>query len=328
MRCRRPAWKRGTSTAPAARFGRGGTIRFCGGGTGPGGMGKRRGGVGAGICTRAYGKKVLVIRLVYWVVFAVCVWALVASARAAAETGDSSHAAATQSITALLVVSLILLNAAAVTSLTTERDGGALDLLLVTDLSPKEIVFGKLIGAFYNAKEMVLLPVVVFACLWYVGRLSTEQFVFLLGGWAVMNAFAAMLGLHAGITYANSRTAIATSIGTLLFLFLGVATCMRIMLAFSHSFEYQLTSFLGFIAGGGIGLFVALGWRNPSTAIFWASILAPFATFYVITSFLLGRYDYVFLVTVATYGFATAAMLVPAVSEFDVALGRAAMKEE
>jgi ABC-type Na+ efflux pump permease subunit len=280
------------------------------------------------ICTRAYGKKVLVIRLVYWVVFAICVWALIASGQAAADGGDSSHAAATQSITALLVVSLILLNAAAVTSLTTERDGGALDLLLVTDLSPKEIVFGKLLGAFYNAKEMVLLPLVVFAGLWYDERLTTEQLVFLLGGWAVMNGFAAMLGLHAGITYANSRTAIATSIGTLLFLFLGIATCMRIMLAFSHSFEYQLTSFLAFIAGGGIGLFVALGWRNPSQAIFWASILAPFATFYIIVSFLLGRYDYVFLVTVATYGFATAAMLVPAVSEFDVALGRAATKEE
>ena len=52
-----------------------------------------------------------------------------------------------------------------------------------------------------------------------------------------MNAFAAMLGLHMGMNYANSRTAIATSIGTLLFLFLGVATCMRIMLAFSNSFE-------------------------------------------------------------------------------------------
>jgi hypothetical protein len=280
------------------------------------------------IRTQAYGKKVLVIRLVYWVVFAICVWALMTAASAAAADDGPLQGTVAQPITALLAVSLILLNAAAVTSLTTERDGGALDLLLVTDLSPKEIVLGKLAGAFYNAKEMVLLPVVLFACLWYARWLSTEQLIFLLGGWATMNAFAAMLGLHAGITYANSRTAIATSIGTLLFLFLGVATCMRIMLAFSNSFEYQLTSFLGFIAGGGIGLFVALGWRNPSPAIFWASILAPFATFYVITSFLLGRYDYVFVVTVATYGFATAAMLVPAVSEFDIALGRTTLKEE
>jgi len=77
-----------------------------------------------------------------------------------------------------------------------------------------------------------------------------------------------------------------------------------------------------------VGLFVALGWRNPSRAIFMASLLAPFATFFVLTSFLLGEYDQVFLVTVATYGFATAAMLVPAVSEFDVATGRTIAREE
>src|SRR6185369_2043711 len=131
--------------------------------------------------------------------------------------------ASAQPVIALLAVSLILLNTASVTSLTNERDGGALDLLLVTDLSPKEIVFGKLAGAFYNAKEMVLLPMLVFVYLRYRESITTEQLFFLCGGWAVMTLFTAVLGLHAGMTYANSRTAIATSIGTLLFLFLGVA---------------------------------------------------------------------------------------------------------
>lgn len=278
------------------------------------------------VCTRAYGKKVLIIRLAYWVVFAVCIGALLTSA--GGSNGDRGTSAAAQSVTSLLVVSLILLNSAAVTAITSERDSRALDLLLVTDLSPKEIVFGKLLGSFFTAKDMVILPLLLFGYLLYSRALTTEQFVFLFGGWLVMTLFAATLGLHSGITYANSRTAVATSIGTLLFLFLGVATCMRMMLAFSNSFEYQLTSFLGFIAGGGIGLFVALGWRNPSQAIFWASLLAPFATFFVITSFLLGDYDRVFLVTVAAYGFATTAMLVPAVSEFDVALGRTVLKDE
>ena len=74
-------------------------------------------------------------------------------------------------------VGLILLNALAVTSLTNERDSGALDLLLVTDLSPKEIVFGKLGGAFYNAKEMILLPIALCVYLWFVGQLSTEKLV-------------------------------------------------------------------------------------------------------------------------------------------------------
>lgn len=277
------------------------------------------------IRTRAYGKRVLIIRLAYWVVFAVCLGALVTTTGNL--TGDSRGPyTAVQSVTSLLVVSLILLNAAAVTAITSERDSRALDLLLVTDLSPKEIVFGKLIGAFYTAKEMVVLPLCVFAYLLYSRTLTTEQLLFLFVGWAVMTLFAATLGLHAGITYANSRTAVATSIGTLLFLFLGVATCMRMMLAF-NAFEYQLTSFLGFIAGGGVGLFVALGWRNASQAILCASLALPFATFFVITSYLIRDYDRVFLITVGAYGFAVAAMLVPAVSEFDVALGRTVVKE-
>jgi hypothetical protein len=195
-------------------------------------------------------------------------------------------------------------------------------------LSPKEIVFGKLGGAFYNAKEMILLPIALCAYLWFADQLTSENLVFMLGGLVVMNAFAAMLGLHAGITYANSRTAIATSIGTLLFLFLGVATCMRIMVAFSHSFESQLGAFLGFIAGGSLAMYVALAWRNPSTALGWASGLTPFLTFFIMTSFLLRNYGTVFLVSVLTYGFATAAMLVPAIYVFDVATGRTTTQDE
>ena len=137
-----------------------------------------------------------------------------------------------------------------------------------------------------------------------------------------MNTFAAMLGIHAGMNYANSRTAIATSIGTLLFLFLGVATCMRIMIAFSGSFHLQIQPFLAFMLGGSVGLYAALGSRNPSLAIGVASVLAPIATFWAITSFLLQYTLGVFLVTVATYGFATIAMLIPAIFEFDVATAR------
>ena len=48
----------------------------------------------------------------------------------------------------------------------------------------------------------------------------------------------------------------------------------------------------------------------------------------MITSYLLRDYDRVFLVTVGAYGFAVAAMMVPALSEFDVALGRTVLKDE
>ncbi len=131
----------------------------------------------------------------------------------------------------------MLVNAQAVTSLTSERDARALDLLLVTDLTPKEIVFGKLGGVFYNTKEMVLLPMLLCVGICVGGGLSFENLLYLLGGLAVLYAFAAMLGLHAGMTYANSGVAVATSLGTLFFLFLGVGVCMRIMMAFSGSFR-------------------------------------------------------------------------------------------
>jgi ABC-type transport system involved in multi-copper enzyme maturation permease subunit len=282
------------------------------------------------IRTWAFGKRILVIRLAYWAVFAACAAVLLNSAAPEAidVPMESTLPPATRPLVVLLVVGLILLNALAVTSLTNERDSRALDVLLVTDLSPKEIVFGKLGGAFYNAKEMILLPVGLSLYLWLAGQMTAENFWFLVGGLVVLNGFAAMLGVHSGISYANSRTAIATSIGTLLFLFLGVATCMRIMLAFTTDFDAQLAAFLGFIAGGSVAMYVALNWRTRSNAITLASSLAPLMTFIAITSFLLKNYGVVFVVTTATYGFATFAMLMPAIHVFDVATGGASTREE
>lgn len=281
------------------------------------------------IRTWAFGKKILLIRVAYLAVFVACAAAVFATTTGGRGANEASAIpSAALPLVALVVVGLILLNALAVTSVTSERDSRALDLLLVTDLTPNEIVFGKLGGAFYNAKEMIVLPAALCAYLWFVGQLTTENLLFLLGGLAVLSAFAATLGLHAGITYSNSRTAIATSIGTLLFLFLGIATCMKIMLAFSDSFEYQFGAFLGAIAGGSLAMYVALGWRNPSAALGWASGLTPFLTFFIITSFLLGHFGTVFLLTMLTYGFATAAMLVPAIYVFDVATGRTTVQDE
>ena len=58
------------------------------------------------------------------------------------------------------VLSLLLVAAQAVTAITSERDTGALDLLLVTDLSAREFIFGKLGGIAYNTKEYLLAAVV------------------------------------------------------------------------------------------------------------------------------------------------------------------------
>lgn len=277
------------------------------------------------IRTSAYGRKMLVIRLAYLVLFAgvaAVLWQLSGSEAGLTKLGVSA------ALVPLFLLSLMLVNALAVTSLTTERDGRALDLLLVTDLSPKEFVFGKLGGVFYNTKEMVLLPLLLCVALWLApAGIRLENLFYLVGGLAVMYLFVAVLGIHCGISYSNSRSAIGTSIGTLFFLFVGVAVCMRMVVAFSGSFAVQLQPFLAFMLGGGVGLFVALGGRNPSTAIAVASLLCPFATFYAITSFLLDYTLTVFLVTVLMYGFATAAMLVPAIFEFDVATGRTTLDE-
>jgi ABC-type transport system involved in multi-copper enzyme maturation permease subunit len=232
-------------------------------------------------------------------------------------------------LAAVALLSLVLVNAQAVTAITSERDTGALDLLLVTDLTPKEIVFGKLGGALYNSKEMVLLPMLLCVGLYFFGVIGGENLVYLLIVLATMFAFAATLGLHAGMTYSNSAAAVATSLGTVFFLLLGVAACMRIMLAFSGSFSAQFLPFFAFMVFGSAGLYAALGARNPSSAICLASFLCPPATFYAITSYLMTPPAPLAatLAALGAYGFATAAMLVPAICEFDVATGRTTAEE-
>lgn len=276
------------------------------------------------VCTWAYGRKIILVRLAYLVIFAICaaaLFSLLTDDDAAPRYAELIVPAA-KPLVPLMVLGLVLVNALAVTSLTNERDLRALDLLLVTDLSPKEIIYGKLGGIFYNSKEIIVLPLVLCGVLWFTNNLSTENLLFLIVVMLVMNIFVAVLGVHSGMTYFESRTAVGVSLSTVLFLLLGIAVCMRMMLAFQSSFTYQLQAFAAFMLGGGAGLFLALGYRNPSRAIWMASFATPFTTFYVITSFLQGSFGAAFFVAVATYGFATAAMLVPAVDEFDVATGR------
>jgi ABC-type transport system involved in multi-copper enzyme maturation permease subunit len=276
------------------------------------------------IRTWAYGRKILFIRLSYWIFFALAAvgahWLL--------DTGKwTAYASGAVVLAPLIFLSLILLGVQAVTALTSERDAKALDLLLVTDLTPKEIVFGKLGGILYNAKEIVLLPLLLLAYLAFTGGLGTENALLLILGLTVVFAFCAVLGLHAGMTYDNSGAAVAVTLGTLFFLTLGMAACMRIMLALSDSFHGQFIPFFAYMILGGAGLYAVLGARNPSTAIGVASFLCPFATFYAATSYLLGSTLAVFFAIAGAYGFATAALLIPAVYEFDVAAGRTTLDE-
>lgn len=283
--------------------------------------------------TAAYGRKVILIRLAYLVIFGLTLASLyttIQSGEAFAHytTGQATLPPAARPLAPFFLVSLVIINALAVTCITTERDAKAIDLLLVTDLSPKEFLFGKLGGVLWVTKEMLLLPMILCIILWASGAMSLENLLYLLGSLLVLDVFAVMLGIHCGMHYANSRTAIGISLGTVFFLFLGVATCIVMMISFAGSFESQLAPFLAFILGGSVGLYVSLGIRNPSPAIAATALLLPFATFYAITSFFLGYPLSVFLVIAAMYGFATAAMLVPAISAFDFAMGRSKAVEE
>jgi len=270
------------------------------------------------ICTRAHGKALLLVRLAWLLLFAAAVAGIVAEARRPRPDGLAVAVA----VVPMALASLLAVAAMAVTSITTERDRGALDVLLVTDLEPSEFVWGKLFGVLTAAREIVLLPLVLCGALAATRITTIENAIYMALGLAVLLFFAAVLGLHAGLSHASSRRAIAVALGTVAFLFVGVSTAMRIMVAFGSSFELQLAPFLAVIVGGAIGLYAALSARNPSPAIGWASALLPALTFVAITSFLQGNALQVFLVAAAAYGFATLAMLVPAIGAFDLLTGR------
>lgn len=274
------------------------------------------------ICTRAYGRKVFFIKLAYLVVFLFAAAYVRHARETEAELVLGMISPPGFAFVMVSLVSLLLVNAQAVTALTSERDAKTLELLLVTDISAKEFIFGKIGGVLYNTREIILLPLL--GLLWFAitGLLTWEHFIYVALGFLMLVMFAAMLGLHGGLSFDNSRSAIANSLGTMFFLFLGVFICMMLIVEARASFLLQLPSFLVFILGGSMGLWASLTHKNPSPALTFSAFILPFLTFYSITGFLLGDSLGIWLVMSFAYGFTTVAMLIPAVSEFDVALGR------
>ncbi len=275
------------------------------------------------ICTRAYGRKIVVVRLAWMLLFA----GSAAIIFGEMQKNRPDHSAITIAIVPMVLASLVAVTALAVTSITSERDRNAFDLLLVSDLSPQELIWGKLLGVLAVSREIVIVPLVLCGFLVGTGAVSLENGIYLALGMATLVFFCDVLGVHVGLSYERSARAIAVSLGTVVFLFVGVATAMRIMVSFGSSFELQLAPFLAVIVGGAVGLYAALSARNPSPAIGWASALLPVLTFVAITSFLQGNALQVFLVAGVAYGFATAALLVPAIGAFDTLTGRASSLE-
>lgn len=269
--------------------------------------------------TRAYGTKPLIIKGIYVGLFALGAYAFHTLAAGVAIPFATNLALIP---IAVAILSLMLINAQGVTALTSERDSGALDLLLVTELTPAQFILGKLYGALYNCKEMVFLPVAWVVVMAAQRLMSVENAILAIVGFLLLCHFAAMLGLHAAITYVNSRTAVAHSLGTLFFLMAGIGVCAFLIILSDREFGRQLLSFMIFIGAGSVALYASLGARNPSQAIALVSILTPFWTFYCVIALINGEFMGAFLFSTALYGFFLLAMLIPAVSGFDIALGR------
>ncbi len=275
--------------------------------------------------TRAYGRRIIWIKLAY-----VTLALLIAGSAILTSSHDNNLilgmvTAPAFAFLGIGILSLLLTNAQAVTSITNERDGGTLEILLVTDLRPHEFILGKIGGALWNSREMILMPLLMItgmALLRRVPSLTPENVLYLSIAFLVLNIFSVTLGIHAGLTYQNSRTAIGHSLGTMFFLFIGIFIFMLLLVEARSSFAIQLQSFILFIGFGSLGLYSSLTYRNPSGALTLASIILPFLTFYAITDFLLGgNLGVCFWICVA-YGFTAIAMMVPAMNDFDIALGR------
>jgi ABC-type transport system involved in multi-copper enzyme maturation permease subunit len=300
------------------------------------------------ICTRAYGRRPVLIKLAYAIVLGlVCYYALSPLFEIASRGDWNSEQGiipiAAKGLVPVTILSLLLVSAQAVTAITSERDTGALDLLLVTDLSPHEFIFGKLWGILYNAKEYLLPPLIlacVYAWLSFLGTPSVqhpemrtqkniEGLVAVIAATVVFLAFALLLGVHVALRVESSRMAIIHSLATVFFLSVGTLICI-FLISINTRFENQWASFILFLAAGIGGLWWVLSGDRPSPALTLAAWLCPLGMFYTVTDILVARPGSIesvdplmpLSVVLGAFGFAIAAMLIPFLSEFDVAFGR------
>jgi ABC-type Na+ efflux pump permease subunit len=300
------------------------------------------------VATLAYGRRPLLVKLAYGIVLALILWFAVSELN---RPGGRPSFAAAYGLVPIAVLSLLLVSAQAATSVTSERDTGALDVLLVTDISPREFVFGKLLGVLYNCKEYLIPPLLL--ALYYgvkgvlartppgaptamVVEANFGPLIAVLGALVVLFGFAVVLGLHVSLRNTNSRLAIANTLGTIFFLSVGTLICIYLIVVNGGSFANQWLSFISFLILGIGGLLYVLSADRPSPALTLASVACPLAMFYCVVNVLIGKPGtdessdalVPFLTLGAAFGFGIAAMLVPLLSEFDVALGRTTMPNE
>jgi ABC-type Na+ efflux pump permease subunit len=292
------------------------------------------------IFTRAYGKRPFLVKMSYFIVLALIAYPAVSPLFLG---GQISPYLAALGLLPVAVLSLLLVAVQAATAITSERDTGALDLLLVTDLTAQEFIFGKLLGIAYNTKEYLFPPLILAAVFGLYGVLArppaeapelgpvmnVTAMLCVMGVVLVLLAFAGVLGIHVALRTPNSQTAVLHALSTVFFLTVGTLVCIALILI-NRQFEYQWGSFVFFLIAGIGGLWYVLNGERPSAALSWASWFCPLAVLYSVMSVLVAKPGtqesadplIPFMVIAGAFGFAIAAMLVPLLSEFDVAMGR------
>lgn len=300
------------------------------------------------IRTLAYGRRPLLVKFAFGLVLALILYFAVSELNRA---GGRPAFAAAYGLVPVAVLSLLLISAQAVTSVTSERDGGCLDILLVTDISPNEFVFGKLLAVAYNTKEYLIPPLLLAAFYAIRGALTRTPpgldaasafaanfgpLLAVLGSLVVLLSFAIVLGLHVSLRIGNSRLAIVNTLGTIFFLSVGTLITIYLIVINGGDFANQWLSFIAFLSLGIGGLLYVLSADRPSPALTVASVFCPLAMFYCVVNILIAKPGtdesadplMPFLALGGAFGFAIAAMLVPLLSEFDVALGRTTLANE
>jgi ABC-type Na+ efflux pump permease subunit len=300
------------------------------------------------IRTLAYGRRPVLVKFAFGLVFALILYFAVSELN---RPGGRTAFVAAYGLVPAAVLSLLLVSAQAATSITSERDGGALDVLLVTDISPREFVFGKILGVFYNCKEYIIPPLLLAVFYGIRGALAHSPaeagagamleanfgpLVAVLGALVVLFAFVTVLGIHVSLRIPSSRHAIANTLGTVFFLSVGTLISIYLIVINGGSFANQWVSFIAFLVVGIGGLLYVLSADRPSTAITLASVCCPLAMFYCVVTVLIAKPGtdesadplLPFLFLGGSFGLAIAAMLIPLLAEFDVALGRTAAPNE
>lgn len=291
--------------------------------------------------TLAYGRRPLLVKFAFGVVLALILYFAASQLH---RPGGRPAFAAAFGIVPVMVIGLLLVAAQAVTSITSERDSGALDVLLVTDISPREFVFGKILGVLYNTKEYLIPPLLI--ALWYAieGAFSRSPslaanfgpMLTVMGSIAVLGAFAVVLGLHVSLRTPSSRLAIANTLATIFFLSVGTMICIYLIVINRGSFANQWISFILFLVLGIGGLLYVLSGDRPAAALTAAAVVCPLAVFYCVVNILIAKPGtdesadplVPFLMLAGAFGFTVTAMLVPLLTEFDVALGRTSAANE